>query len=276
MLVLYSIYESPYMFTSSHLRAQEHGNVLFIILIAVALFAALSYAVTQSSRGGAQNADAEKAELLASEVMQQTTLIKAAVDRVRLLHGCEDNEIAFFGAGTRDNDYFFPTADSASINNKCNVYHPDGGQLNPVDVPIGVGRLDDFTTNANIFSTPYLPLRTYVPGVGRDTQNGSDWEASELAIAVQMLSKDVCVAINNGLGIKNPNGDPPSISGGTAPNVLATSCGILASRVCGIGNSIPIAATELYGQHAACFYNPGNSANISSPRYTYYHVLVPG
>ena len=253
---------------------KQSGNVLFIILIAVALFAALSYAVTQSSRSGGGDVSAEKAKLLAAEVIQQTALIKSTVDRLQIINKCEDNEIAFFGAGTRDNTYFYPTADSASINNQCNVYHSDGGGLNPVDVPLGVERLDDFAGgNADIFSTPYLPLRTYIPDVGRNITNGTDWEASELVIAVQMLREDVCVAINDGLGVVNPGGSPPIA--GSSGNTMATSCAILESRVCSIGNRY-IGDTEIHGQHAACFYNPNNSANVSSPRYTYYQVLVPG
>jgi hypothetical protein len=53
----------------------QSGNVLFLILIAVTLFAALSYAVTQSTRGGG-NATSEKLALDAAQIQQWHSTLK--------------------------------------------------------------------------------------------------------------------------------------------------------------------------------------------------------
>jgi hypothetical protein len=67
-------------------RAQN-GNVLFLILIAVALFAALSYAVTRSTRSGGKGIAEEKVTIGASRIMQFTALLRSEVQRLRL-SGC--------------------------------------------------------------------------------------------------------------------------------------------------------------------------------------------
>ena len=68
------------------------GNALFLILIAVALFAALSYAVTNSSRGGS-GVDKEQAEIAASQFIQYVGSIEQAVNRLKVINGCEDRLI---------------------------------------------------------------------------------------------------------------------------------------------------------------------------------------
>ena len=70
------------------------GNVLFLILIAVVLFAALSYAVTSSSRSSG-NVDKEKNELAISNLMQQLTLLDQSIMRLKILNKCTDKEISF-------------------------------------------------------------------------------------------------------------------------------------------------------------------------------------
>jgi len=66
------------------LYKQEKGNVLFLILIAVALFATLSYAVTQSTRSGGGNATKEKSMMEMAKLQQASINGSTAITRMRV------------------------------------------------------------------------------------------------------------------------------------------------------------------------------------------------
>ena len=65
------------------------GNVLFLILIAVALFAALSYALTQSSRGSGKDISDEQVKLGASAITQYVATLRNEVQRLRVTNNCD-------------------------------------------------------------------------------------------------------------------------------------------------------------------------------------------
>ena len=68
----------------------ESGNVLFLILIAVALFAALSYAVTQSSRTGGGASDGEQNLINSAQVTQYPASVRTAIVRM-IIDGVADS-----------------------------------------------------------------------------------------------------------------------------------------------------------------------------------------
>lgn len=61
----------------------EQGNTLFLILIAVVLFAALSYAISSSSRGGG-DISKEAASISAAAIMQFPAAVEMGIFRMRL------------------------------------------------------------------------------------------------------------------------------------------------------------------------------------------------
>ena len=75
-----------------HSISRQNGNVLFLILIAVALFAALSYAVTSSSRTNEGTATQEVDKLQISQVLQDCTALRSATERF-LFRGVADTQI---------------------------------------------------------------------------------------------------------------------------------------------------------------------------------------
>lgn len=82
------------------------GNVLFIILIAVALFAALSYAVSKSFRGGAGTISSEQARVSAGELLRSMQAIKDGYAYLWNQQGCSIDEISFIKAGKAGADDF--------------------------------------------------------------------------------------------------------------------------------------------------------------------------
>lgn len=100
---------------------QQSGNVLFLILIAVVLFAALSYAVTKSSSGGGGNISREQAKLDQAELENYLLAVHTGVQRLTIVRGCESVD-------------FTPPADWVAGDKSCHLFHPDGARVSYRDM----------------------------------------------------------------------------------------------------------------------------------------------
>ena len=94
---------------------KQSGNALFLILIAVALFAALSYAITQSGRGGG-TISKEQMELDYAKNASIAAMAQQAWSRLRIGGGCQISDTS---------DYWPNPAPVDS----CNVWSNNGGDI---------------------------------------------------------------------------------------------------------------------------------------------------
>ena len=102
----------------------ENGNAIVMIMIAIALFAALGVAFSNTSRTSTSFISDEEAKAYANQIIAYGNEIKSAVKRLRL-RGCSDTEISFENPVTAVN-YNNP---NAPANNSCHVFDGNGGGL---------------------------------------------------------------------------------------------------------------------------------------------------
>lgn len=74
-------------------KKHEAGNVLFFILLAAGLFAALSYTVSRSNRGS-PNIDRSQARVIANDIVSYGGTIVSAIEQIRQ-EGFSENQISF-------------------------------------------------------------------------------------------------------------------------------------------------------------------------------------
>lgn len=109
---------------------KQAGNVLFLILIAVALFAALAYAITSSSRGTGGTISPEKAKIGAANILQFFSALDTALMKMQIAASIPIQNISF-------EHYMKTHAGNGSINqingncttNACRVFMPSGGGI---------------------------------------------------------------------------------------------------------------------------------------------------
>ena len=231
----------------------ESGNVLFLILIAVALFAALSYAVTSSTNSGGGNANDESALVNSAAITQYPASIKTAMIRMQVSNGIDPLEFKF------DKPPYTDLTDTTT-----GVFHPDGGgatysQSNP-DVVVQGG------TATNEDGDWYFNYDFEIENI---STTGAGAAGNEIVAFLPDIKQAICTKINSELGIAGI----PVTSGITVTTMMDedTSNGTyVVSTAAPSANMIgdTLGATELDGKPYGCFRNGANGP------YTYYHVLL--
>ncbi len=103
----------------------QSGNVLFLILIAVALFAALSYAITNSTRNSSSTSG-EGVALQVSSALQQFTGWASAIQKMNLINNCADDEVSVANPQL-SNIYGLAAGKRNPARAECKMFDPAGG-----------------------------------------------------------------------------------------------------------------------------------------------------
>lgn len=244
------------------------GNALFLILIAVALFAALSYAVTQSGRGGA-GIDAEQAQIEASQILQYATALKTATDRLKIINGCSKQEFSFENATVPGY-----TNAGAPTDKSCHIFDQNGGGLSLAD--ISEKALDSAYSAHSLYGYPFFSSRNHVASVPALTALGQS--KHDLVVYFQFIKKEVCQALNNLLFDTPRTDDPPH---DRHQYHLVKFTGDYDTVTGGVVGQINTGDFDYTGEYSACFSSVDGTVPSSytpptphSNEYVFYHVLI--
>lgn len=204
----------------------QHGSVLFIILIAVALFGALSFTVSSMMNSGEVNyVSEEKADLYAQELIDYMRKIRETVQFLKISNDCDDTEISF------NNDIFTVYAHTPQTRDECKVFHIDGGGLQYIQPSPEM--LDPDVSALTAYGDIFFNGATRIVDTGT-----SD---TELIGAVLGIKENICRAINEKLGL-----------GSVTPTDNATGAYFVGSYSASGNPDVGDEASEIAGRRGVC------------------------
>ena len=160
------------------------GNVLFLILIAVALFAALSYAVAISTRSGVSNTDNEKYGLIADQILQFAASVRITRDRMQMMGGYDQVR---FGVLNGSDDSLIYSGQNSTAGKAGGIFDP---------LPNG-GGLAKLKTPSSWLSPAWDENIQYLTQEARINSNHVGTSNADELFLVKYLTKPICEAINS-------------------------------------------------------------------------------
>lgn len=239
-----------------HSTNTRSGSAFFIILLAIAMFAGLSYAVMNGSRVSQANLTSEQSRAAATEIIAYATTLQKTVQTMRL-RGVTETQFDFSNSVYKKlNTTNITTANSSCASDACRVFNINGGRANPqIASALTTVNQDGWpTTNWISGHAGFRVLR--IEGIGT--------AAPDLVMLFPFLNAQVCMKINSILGITNPSNSPPVDNEGTNSNYT----GNIASFPNPAGYGLGDASSEIIGKSMFCVDNGSSTGNY------FYAVLL--
>ena len=224
------------MNSDKHSPASASGNAMIYVLLALALLAALTMALSRGASTGGDNLDAEKAELATTRMTAYAGSAKGVIDQM-MMSGSNVNNLNF----ARPNQTSFDTG--VHIHK---VYHPSGGGLT----------LQGASSDMFITATD-APL----PGWYFSDEMNVDWTptvANDVVLVAYRIQQSVCANINKKI---TGSTDIPALTTGMAEVFLPAEEG-------GGGSSLSVVTcADCEGYPSMCV------SNGTADAFSYYNII---
>lgn len=156
----------------------ERGNVLFLILAAIALFAALSVAITRSSQQSAPDFSKEIRDSQIQGMLDYASALQVALQQM-VANGEAPEDLYTDLSLLKPGDATFE--DSPTM---LKIYHPLGGGITPLDAS---------ASDSNAIATDYdINAGSIITGVG-----ATDATIGDIVFTAHISSESYCARINS-------------------------------------------------------------------------------
>ncbi len=231
----------------------QRGNVLWLILLTVALLAFLTGVISRGSSSVDQTGGVEQARIKASSILRFSKSVENTVQEM-MMKGISENDLDFVAINASHDN----TNCSSS---SCEVFNVEGGGLSYQSV-------SDLLSDSSHSDDWFVSTKNLIYQFGCDTANNG---CTELLLITANLPKAVCLQINKIQGITNPSGDAPRVLELTYGSEFTGSYDSAVNTTIIGGTDAVNEAPQVAGKSAACVFEFGGGQDT----YQFYQVLIP-